>query len=139
MGQLFKSFKRYNYRLSNFLNSSKNCSNDSTMTGMKIAIIFFALAMISATANAAPHNEEECVEKWKACNPNDMECILRVAKECGLAPIPMNGKGRQVAPQGKEECVEKMKACNGDLVCIFLSYYLIVDAIECNEQGNCNY
>merc|ERR1712212_469955 len=137
MGQLFKSFKRYNYRLSNFLNGSKNCINDSTMTGMKIAIIFFALAMISATANAAPHNEEECVEKWKACNPNDMECILREAKECGLVPIPMNGKGRQVAPQGKEECVEKMKACNGNLECVL--QVMKECAVECNEQGDCNY
>merc|ERR1711942_630137 len=82
MGQLFKSFKRYNYRLSNFLNSSKNCSNDSTMTGLKIAIIFLAIAMISATANAGCLQNSDC-EESHACDTStnlcysyssDMEC-----------------------------------------------------------------
>merc|ERR1711982_17811 len=134
MGQLFKSFKRYNYRLYTFLNGPKNCSNDSTMIGTKIAIIFFVIAMISATANAAPHAEEECVKKWKACN-GDMECVLRVAKECGVVPIPMNGQGRQMASQDKEECAKKMKDCNGKLECVLWFFC----AIECNEQGSCNY
>ena len=47
----------------------------SQVCHVKVSIILFYIQ--------APHNEEECVEKWKACNPHDMECILRVAKECG--------------------------------------------------------
>merc|ERR1712212_1382341 len=73
MGQLFKSFKRYNYRLSNFLNSSKNCSNDSTMTGLKIAIILFAIAMISATANAGCLQNSDC-EESHACDTTTNRC-----------------------------------------------------------------
>merc|ERR1712212_1182512 len=99
MGQLFKSFKRYNYRLSSFLNGSRNCIYDSTMTGMKIAIIFFAIAMISATANAAPPGLEECRKKIEACN-GDLECALRVAIECGS---PVKGQARKMAPQDWEE------------------------------------
>merc|ERR1712168_350309 len=73
MGQLFKSFKRFDYTTSTYLNSSKNCSNDSTMTGMKIAIIFFAIAMISLTADAVPFNLEECEECVKECNGKKIE------------------------------------------------------------------
>merc|ERR1712198_297761 len=113
MGQLFKIFKRYNYRLSTFLNISKNCSFDPTMTGMKIAIIFFAIAMISATANAAPHVSEECIKKMEACN-GELKCALQVAKECS---IPFKGQERKMAPQELEECRKKIEACNGDLNC----------------------
>merc|ERR1712133_362285 len=113
----FKSFKRYNYRLSTLLNISKNCSYDSTMTGMKIAIIFFAIAMISATANAAPLDKFECIKKYEG-TCHDLDCVSRRAKECGLAPTPMNGKGRQMAPQVDEECAKKIKACNGSLQCV---------------------
>merc|ERR1712126_448862 len=88
MGQLFKCFKRFNYTTSTYLNSSKNCCNDSTMTGMKIAIIFFAIAMISFTANAAPFNLDECEKcveecvkiKMDACTGGLLEQIL-----CGFA------------------------------------------------------
>merc|ERR1712029_1194389 len=132
MGQLFKRFKRYNNRLSTFLNQSENYSNYSTMTGLKIAIILFAIAMICATANAAPHDMEECLKKWKACN-GDMECVLRVAKECGVVPIPVNGQRRRVretAPEDLEECAKKMKACNGNLECVLR--VMKECAIECN-------
>merc|ERR1712243_467403 len=112
MGQLFKIFKRYNYRLFTFLNISKNCSFDPTMTGMKIAIIFFAIAVISATANAAPHD----------------------VKECGV----VNGeKLRKMALHHNEECVKKMRACNGNLDCVLR--VMKECGIECNEQGNCTY
>merc|ERR1719300_165210 len=113
----------------------KEFSYDSTMTGFKIAIIFFAIALISATANAAPLDKEECIKKWKACG-EDMDCVLRVAKECGLAPIPINGQGRQMAPQVDEECAKKMFACNGNLDCVL--QVMKECGIECNEQGDCN-
>merc|ERR1712212_839161 len=73
MGQLFISFKRYNYRLSNFLNSSKNCYYGSTMTGLKIAIIFFAIAMISAIANAGCLQNSDC-EESHACDTTTNRC-----------------------------------------------------------------
>merc|ERR1712212_791885 len=73
MGQLFISFKRYNYRLSNFLNSSKNCYNDSTMTGLKIARIFFAIAVISATANAGCLQNSD-YEESHACDTTTNRC-----------------------------------------------------------------
>merc|ERR1712168_894052 len=75
MGQLFKSFKRFNYTTSTYLNSSKNCSSDSTMIGMKIAIIFIAIAMISLAVNAAPDSLRTCIKKMDACTK---ECEKKI-------------------------------------------------------------
>merc|ERR1712198_129041 len=138
MGQLFKIFKRYNYRLSTFLNISKNCSFDPTMTGMKIAIIFFAIAMISATANAAPHDVEECVKTGtKMCN-GDMECIKLTTERCKFLDGVVNGeKLRKMALHDNEECAKKMRACNGNSDCVLR--VMKECGIECNEQGNCTY
>merc|ERR1711872_1179420 len=63
MGQLFKSFIRYHSKRSNLPNSFKVHSNDSIMIGMKIAIIFMAIAVTSVPANAAPECKYEKIEK----------------------------------------------------------------------------
>merc|ERR1712212_948281 len=108
MGQLFKSFKRYNYRLSNFLNSSKNCSNDSTMTGLKIAIIFFAIAMISGTANAGCSQNSDC-EESHACDTSTNRCYSYSSNS----------------------------VCNGDSIPgLFYALDDVIDS--CNSQSSCN-
>merc|ERR1711942_137716 len=107
MGQLFKSFKRYNYRLSNFLNSSKNCSNDSTMTGLKIAIIFFAIAMISATANAGCSQNSDC-EESHACDTSTNRCYTYESDQTCI------GEKVDGSIHSLDDAVER---CNGNSSC----------------------
>merc|ERR1712126_787046 len=108
MGQLFKSFKRFNYTTST--KQFKEFSNDSTMIGMKIAIIFIAIAMISLTVNAAPPNLEECAKKMDACGK---ECAKKMKDAC------TNG-----------DLLEQISC---------LLAYTVACGIKCNEQAICVY
>merc|ERR1711872_459008 len=108
--QLFKSFKRYHFKRSN-LNSSKIYSNYSIMTGMKIAIIFMAIAAISVLANAVPLSYEVCEKKMKDCELTvgtknedgewetvkkmDRECLQEVALECPELKIEFGSFGKE--------------------------------------------
>merc|ERR1711872_113845 len=79
MGTVIQEIQKINYTTSTYLNSAKNCSKDSTMIGMKIAIIFIAIAMISLAVNAAPQNLDECAKKKDACTK---ECAKKIEDAC---------------------------------------------------------
>merc|ERR1712212_1288357 len=111
MGQLQKSFIRYHFKRSNLPKSSKIYSNFSIMSGIKIAIIFMAIAGISVPANAVPLSYEECEEKLKECEivvghkngdgsydqeiTNDRECVQKVALECPELKIKFRPRGQE--------------------------------------------
>merc|ERR1712002_30458 len=110
MGTVIQEIQKINYTTSTLLNSSKNCSKDSTMIGMKIAIIFIAIAMISLAVNAAPPNLEECAKKMDACG-----------KECGK-------KMKDACTNG--DLLEQISC---------LLAYTVACGIKCNEQAICVY
>merc|ERR1711862_983931 len=107
-------------------NSSKNYSNDSIMTGMKIAVIFMAIAVISVPINADRH--EECEEKLKECEivvgnkrPDgsyetyikyDRECVQEVDLECPELKITFGPSGQEKRmARNADYCKEELEAC----------------------------
>merc|ERR1712212_336893 len=135
MGQLQKSFIRYHFKRSNVLKSSKIYSNESIMNGIKIAIIFMAIAGISIPANAVPLSYEKCEEKLKECEivvghknddgsydqeiTNDRECVQKVALECPELKIKIRPRGQEGRmARNADYCKEELEACGSDFECI---------------------
>merc|ERR1712212_408443 len=135
MGQLQKSFIRYHFKRSNLPKSSKIYSNYCIMSGIKIAIIFMAIAGISVPANAGPLSYEECEEKLKECEivvghkngdgsydqeiTNDRECVQKVALECPELKIKIRPRGQEGrVDRNADYCKEELEACGSDFECI---------------------
>merc|ERR1711970_73947 len=101
MGAVIQEFHKISFQTSNFLNSSKSCSSDSIMIGMKIAIIFLASAMISVPANAY-------------CGPDCRICRCGICLSWGRSAIASKASEARNA----DYCKEELKACGFDLECI---------------------
>jgi len=107
------------------------------MTGMKISIIFVAVAVINVPANAVPLSHEECEEKLKECEikvgnkaPNgtfvmsikyDQECVQEVDLECPDLKIEFGNFSQETRmARNADNCseIKKYQRCGYDLVCV---------------------
>merc|ERR1712055_500874 len=135
MGTVIQEVHKISFQKSNLPKCSKIYSNYSIMSGIKIAIIFMAIAGISVPANAVPLSYEECEEKLKECEivvghkngdgsydqeiTNDRECVQKVALECPELKIKIRPRGQEGrVARNADYCKEELEACGSDFECI---------------------
>merc|ERR1712168_1413003 len=94
MGQLFKSFKRYNFKTFNL----PFCLSNYSMSGAKIAFLLLVITMISASASAG-----ECSPGCKICSCNVLGCMC----------LDSNLFGRST-----ENCKQRLEDCGSDVSCV---------------------